>query len=150
MALAMSVHLLAAVFWIGGMWMMLTVVRPAAVALLPPPQRIPLLRQVLGRFFTGVWVALVVLWLSGGWLLPALGGMAAQAWPIHAMIGLALVMTLVFALIYFLPFRRLKTLVVEERWPDAGTKLEQIRKLVWLNALLGLLLLLAVSGGRYI
>jgi uncharacterized membrane protein len=47
------VHVLGVVVWVGGMFLMHFAVRPAAVELLEPPARLPLLTRVLGRFFAG-------------------------------------------------------------------------------------------------
>ena len=43
-------HLAAGIVWLGGMTLLLWAVRPAAIALLPPEQRLPLLQRVLARF----------------------------------------------------------------------------------------------------
>jgi len=48
-ALLLAIHLLAAVYWVGGMAFAYTVLRPAAGAL-DPPARLPLWRRVFTRF----------------------------------------------------------------------------------------------------
>ncbi|MCK7497690.1 MAG: DUF4149 domain-containing protein [Comamonadaceae bacterium] len=52
--------MLAVVVWVGGMFLMHFAVRPVAVAQLPPPQRLPLLAAILGRFFGWVTAAVLV------------------------------------------------------------------------------------------
>jgi len=151
MAIALGLHLLAAVIWVGGMLLMLHVVRPIAVELLDPPQRIPLLNRMLGRFFIQVWGVIAVLLITGIWMLTAvLGGLSAAGWHIHLMIGLGSVMVVLFLLIYFVPYRKLQPCVEEGRWPEAAAQLELIRRLVMANAVLGTLVVLAASGGRYL
>ena len=84
MAVAIALHLLAAVYWVGGMLVMLLAVRPAAVELLEPPLRLPLLCGALSRFFRGVWLSLVVLLATGLWMLfVVFGGFAHSGWHIH-------------------------------------------------------------------
>ena len=61
-------HLAAGIVWLGGMTLLLWAVRPAAIALLPPEQRLPLLHRVLSRFFVLVWLAIAVLLATGLWM----------------------------------------------------------------------------------
>ena len=46
MAIAIALHLLAAVIWVGGMFFAYMALRPAAASLLEPPLRLPLWSQV--------------------------------------------------------------------------------------------------------
>ena len=56
--LLLAIHLLAAVFWVGGMAFAYTVLRPAAGAL-DPGVRLPLWRRVFARFLPWVGVSVV-------------------------------------------------------------------------------------------
>lgn len=151
MSLAVALHLLAAVIWVGGMLTMLLVVRPTAVSLLEPPLRLAFLAQALGRFFPWVWVALITLLASGYWMLFAVfGGMAAAGLHIHLMQGLGLLMAALFLGLYFLLFPALRWAVDQQRFPDAGRIMERIRRLVQVNALLGTAVVLIAGGGRYL
>ncbi len=47
---ATSLHTVAAVLWVGGIFLAYRVLRPAAMAL-EPPQRLTLWADVFGRFF---------------------------------------------------------------------------------------------------
>ncbi len=51
---ATSLHTVAAVLWVGGIFLAYRVLRPAAMAL-EPPQRLTLWADVFGRFFPWVW-----------------------------------------------------------------------------------------------
>ena len=64
-ALMNFLHLLAAIVWLGGVSFVLVALRPAVAALLPPPQRLPLMAQVLSRFFALVWLSIGLLLLTG-------------------------------------------------------------------------------------
>ena len=71
-------HLAAAIVWLGGITFMLFALRPAAAEQLAPPQRLPLIAQILQRFFTGVWGTILVLLLTG---LPMLLGVGMKKAP---------------------------------------------------------------------
>ena len=55
MPIAITLHLLAAVVWVGGMFFAYVALRPVAASLLPPPLRLPLWSQTVARFFPWVW-----------------------------------------------------------------------------------------------
>ncbi len=150
-SLAIVVHILSAVLWVGGMFFAHQVLRPVAVQQFEPPQRLKLWTQVFRRFFPWVWVCILLLPLSGYWMVFSLfGGMANVGLHIHLMQGLGWLMILLFLHLYFAPFRRLKEAVVTEQWPEAGKRLNQIRLIVGINLSLGLLVIAIAAGGRYL
>ncbi|MDA7419183.1 CopD family protein [Xenophilus arseniciresistens] len=146
--LLIFVHVCAAAFWVGGMATMHFAVRPAAVALLQPPQRLPFMAGALERFFAGVSVAVLLLWASGLALLMGQGGMAGTHWRVHAMLTLALVMSAIYGHIRMASFKRLRLAVQAADWPAAAARLNQIRRLVALNLGLGVLTLAVALVGR--
>jgi uncharacterized membrane protein len=151
MAIAISLHLLAAVYWVGGMWVMLLAVRPAAVALLEPPLRLALLCGALSRFFRGVWLALAVLLATGLWMLfVVFGGFAHAGWHIHSMLLLYLVMTALFLYLYWLPYAALKQALSQQQFPAAATQMGRIRQIVRINATLGVVTVIIAGAGRYL
>ncbi|MBX3605567.1 MAG: CopD family protein [Piscinibacter sp.] len=136
-AALLTLHLLAAAYWVGGMAVVQTALRPAvAEALAEPPQRLALMRAFLRRFFAGVVVALALLWASGLAMVAAGGGWAAQPPRVHAMAALALLMTLVFGWIRARLYPRLVRAVGTDP-AAAGAALAGIRRLVTLNLALG-------------
>ena len=151
MAVAIALHVLAAVYWVGGMLVMLLAVRPAAVELLQPPQRLPLLSGVLQRFFRGVWLALVVLLATGLWMLfTVFGGFGFAGWHIHAMLTIYLLMSAIFIYLFFVPYARLQRALAAQNFPTAGGLIGRIRQIVRVNATLGVLTVVIASGGRYL
>ena len=52
--------------------------------------------------------------------------------------------------LYFSPFRRLKEAVITEQWPEAGKRLNQIRQIVGINLLLGIVVIVVAAGGRFL
>lgn len=131
-------HLLAAIIWIGGMLLMHFVVRPAAVATLPPPQRLPFLCSALGRFFDWVTGAIAVLLVSGLAMIVLAGGMSVVSPGVHVMLLLGLIMTGVFGWIRMRLYPPLRGAVEQQSWPVAAEMLDGIRVLVGVNLLLGL------------
>ena len=69
MSIAIGLHILAAVIWIGGMFFAYMVLRPVAASQLEPPARLTLWAACFDRFFVWVWLAVVLLPLSGYWIL---------------------------------------------------------------------------------
>lgn len=149
-ALANLLHVLLAVIWVGGMFFAYLVLRPVAGRLDPPP-RLALWEGVFRRFFPWVWGAILLAPLSGYWMgMRLYGRLADFPLHVHVMQGVGWVMVAVFLLVYFLPFRDLKDAVLRQDWPAAGAALQSIRRLVGLNLLLGLLVVISASGGRFL
>lgn len=142
-ALMKFLHVLAAIAWLGGIGFMLLALRPAAAELLLPPQRLPLIAQVLRRFFALVWLSIAVLLLTGLAMLLAVGmKQAPVGW--HLMLGLGLLMFALFGHLYFGPFNRLKQAVSAANWPEGGRHVGQIATLAGINLGLGALAIAAV------
>lgn len=144
--LVLFFHLAAAIFWMGGMAFMVLALRGPAQQHLQPPQRLALMRDVLGRFFMVVIASIAVLLASGLWLLMQAAGTAPPGW--HAMAALGIAMMLVFGHIYFSPWRRLKQAVAAADWPEGGKRMGQIALLAKINLGLGWLAIAAVMLWR--
>ena len=147
-SLLLCLHLLAAAFWVGGMATMHFAVRPAAVATLQPPMRLPLMAAALTRFFSGVTVAIVVLWASGLAMVWLAGGFARVHWSVHAMLTLALVMTAVYLRIRLAPWPKLKAALAASDWPLAARQLDRIRHMVAMNLAMGVAVFAVALVGR--
>lgn len=150
MSVALALHVLAVVIWVGGMLFAHLFLRPVAASVLEPPQRLTLWVGVFGRFFPMVWVAILTILASGYWmLLGPFGGFGNAPAFIHIMNGLGIIMILIFLYVYFVPYQHLRTAVAGQRWPDGATALAQIRKLVGINMSLGALTIVIAAGGKY-
>jgi uncharacterized membrane protein len=145
--LLLFLHLAAAIFWMGGMAFMVLALRGPAHQHLQPPVRLPLMCDVLHRFFVVVGFSVLVLLASGLWLLLQADGVRPPpGW--HAMAGLGIVMMLVYGHILFAPYRRLKAAVADAQWPVAGKAMGQIVLLAKVNLGLGWLAIAAVMLWR--
>ena len=54
LSLYITLHLLGVIVWVGGMFVAYMALRPAAVEVLEPYQRLPLMKRTLDRFFPWV------------------------------------------------------------------------------------------------
>ena len=142
------IHLLAVVTWVGGMIFALFCLRPAAIAILPPPQRIPLMHAALGRFFSIVILAIAVIIGTGVTMIVSVG-MKNMPTTWMWMILLGGVMMTIFFHLRAAPFRRLASAIPAENWSLAARQLEQIRLGVMLNLAIGLSIIALMKLGRF-
>lgn len=148
--IALALHALAAVVWVGGMAFAYGVLRPVAGEVLEAPARLQLWCGVFGRFFPVVWLAIVVLLVTGYYMtLGAFGGFAQAGMHINVMHALALLMTAIFAHLFFAPWRRFRHAVLREENQRAAGELRKIRLIIAINLALGLIVVVVATGGRY-
>ncbi|MBV8509520.1 MAG: CopD family protein [Xanthobacteraceae bacterium] len=147
--IGVAFHIVAAVIWVGGMFFALTVLRPSTGPL-DPPTRLALWQRVFARFFPWVWGAVAVLLVSGfAMVIWGFGGFAKIGTYVHLMMGLGIVMMLIYAHLYFAPWRRFRRAVAAGEWPIAAKYIDQIRLLVTINLVLGLITVVVGAAGRY-
>ena len=143
-----AVHVLAALVWVGGMFFAWMVLRPAAVAMLQAPERLRLWTDVFRRFFVWVWVAVLVLPISGiGMWHMRFGALESAPRYVHIMAGLYLVMLALFLRVRLLQLPQLRRAVETQDWPTGGEALGRIRRLVGSNLLVGMALV-AIAAAR--
>lgn len=147
MILFKLIHLLAALIWVGGMFFAYVVLRPAAVEVLEPPQRLRLWDTVFRRFFTWVWGAVATLLVSGLYLVYLYGGIAHVGHHVHIMLAAGLAMMVIYGYVFFACYVPFSLQVAKQRWKEAGEMLGKIRKLIAVNLALGVLTVcVAVAG----
>ncbi|HMT94844.1 CopD family protein [uncultured Thiothrix sp.] len=150
MSIALALHVLAITVWVGGMFFAYMVLRPIAASQLQPPQRLPLWQGVFSRFFPWVWAAIALILASGYWMLfGPYGGMKNAPVFIHIMHTLGLIMMAIFLHVFFAPYKRLTHYVQQSNWQEAGKALNQIRFLVGLNLMIGLVNIVIGAAGKY-
>lgn len=145
----LALHLLAAIFWVGGMAFAYFVLRPAAGPL-EPAVRLPLWRRVFASFLPSVGVGIAAL-LGTGYAMMALdfGGPAAAPLYVNVMQGLGLLMVLVYLHLFFAPWRRFCRALDQNKLPEAAQSLSQIRTIVAINLALGVATAIVGGTGRY-
>jgi uncharacterized membrane protein len=148
-AIALALHILGAVVWVGGMFAIYVALRPA-LGTLEPPQRLRLMRATFGNLFPWIWVSIVLLLASGYWVVfKTFGGFAGVGLHVHLMQGIGIVMIALFAWLFHGPWLKLKRAVDAGDWPTAGANLNRIRQIIAVNLPLGLLVVMIGASGRY-
>ena len=144
-SIAAMLHTISAVVWVGGMFFAYLVLRPATGPL-DPATRLALWRRVFAGFFSWVFAAVVLLLVSGFALF--LGGYAAGP-HVHLMMAIGIIMILIFLHLYFAPWKRFRAALDAGDNQAAAAQLNQIRILVLVNLILGLINVAVGGSGRY-
>ena len=149
MGIALTLHLLAATVWVGGLFFAFACLRPAT-AELDAAHRVKLWSDALGSFARWSAAAIVVLLITGFWMIFRLPeGIKGAGMHVHLMLGLGVLMMLMQGHLQFAPLKRLRAAVAGSHWADAGKALGQIRAFIAVQLGLGLAVLAIASGGRY-
>lgn len=140
----LALHLLGIAAWVGGMAYALLVLRPS-LGLLDPTPRMNVHLQTLRRFFRMVWHVMPIV-LVTGWVMIAFkeGGFAHAPWFVNAMQGLGVLMAIVFASIFFGPYRRLRRAI-----RPAPAQLDAVRTRVTINLALGVVTIVVAALGHF-
>lgn len=149
--LAISIHSIAAVLWVGGIFLVYQVFRPAAVEQLEPPARLDLFLGIFSRFFPWVWLFIALIVLSGYWdWVTRLGGLNFQPLYLQLMHGIGWVMIILFAYLYFGLYLKFKMAVENKDYQNAGKILNtKMRPIIVTNLILGIVATAVGSSGIY-
>ena len=148
MPIFLTLHVLAAVVWVGGMFFAYMVLRPSAGPL-ETEARLALWNSVFQRFFPWVWASIVLLLATGyGMIFIYFGGFAGAALHVHVMQATGILMMLLFLHLFFVPWRRFGDAVERNAVSEAAKELGRIRRIVGLNLVLGLLTVAVGASGR--
>ncbi|WP_296248205.1 CopD family protein [Pseudomonas sp. UBA4194] len=138
-ALFYTLHVLAALVWVGGTFFAWMILRPAAVAALQGPARLQLWGEIFPRFFVWVWLAVVILPISGVAIVHMrFAGFETAPRYVQIMMGLYVVMVALFLRIQGLQLPQLRKAVAAQAWADGATIMGHIRRLVGINLLIGM------------
>ncbi len=147
--LLLFLHLAGVIVWLGGMFFAYVCLRPTAVELFEPPQRLRLWRGVFARFFVWVWWAVLLIAASGLIMIGQHGfGAAPLGW--HLMMASGLLMIGIYIYVATIPYAALVQAVEAEDWKTGGAALNRIRQLVGTNLLLGVLTVCFATLGRHL
>jgi uncharacterized membrane protein len=143
-----ALHVLSAVFWVGGMAFAYFMLRPAAGAL-DPPVRLPLWRRVFQRFLPSVAIDIVLLLVTGYVMMFMMfGGFRTAPVYVHIMQGTGIAMMLLYLHLVFAPWKRFQASLDAGTLPEAARHLNQIRVIVAINLALGIITIAVATGGR--
>ncbi|QNT78872.1 CopD family protein [Entomobacter blattae] len=141
-SLILFLHILCMTLWIGGGFYAIYVLRPS-LTLLEKTQQASVHLQTLKRFFFLLWHVIPLTLLSGWAMIIHIGGFKNLYWPINAMQGLGLLMGIIFAIMFFGPYKKTRRAIRPQPADFA-----KIRKLTILNILLGFLTILMAVCSR--
>ncbi|EKG36642.1 MULTISPECIES: CopD family protein [Pseudomonas] len=142
-----TLHLLAALVWVGGMFFAWMVLRPAVIAALEGPSRLKVWVQVFPRFFAWVWAAVVLLPITGiGMIQLNFTGFETAPRYVQIMMGLYVVMVALFLRIQSLQLPELRRAVEAEQWAEGAAVLGNIRRLVGINLIIGLAVVMLAAA----
>ena len=97
-----------------------------------------------------MWASIVALLVSGyGMIFFGLGGFAGAGVHVHVMQATGLLMMALFLHLFFAPWRRLRRALDAGDDQAAGVQLDQIRRIVAINLVLGLITIAIGASGRY-
>jgi len=124
-SIAIMLHMLAAVIWVGGMFFAHFVLRLAAGAMADQDR--------LAHFFPWVWAAIAVLLVTGyGLVFGRYSGLGALPLYLNLMHGLGVLMVLIYLHLWFAPYKRfrraLETLFDLERVGDGAFHPHTVRR----------------------
>ncbi|HIJ39104.1 MAG TPA: hypothetical protein HPP80_09430 [Rhodospirillaceae bacterium] len=137
LAIALALHTLASVVWVGGIFFVFVVLRPN-LASLAPEIALPLWSRLLGRFFNWVWASILVILVTGyGVILFGYEGFNALGPHIRIMQVSGLLMIGLFVLMWSMPWQRFCQAVGAEDWPAALSAMKRMRQVVVINLILG-------------
>lgn len=149
-ALAIILHLVAINIWVGGMFFVIMVLSPV-VKTKEPAEQHRFWQKTLPRFFTWVWVALLVLLASGITMgVYRFNGLGNAPLYVMLMAILGVCMVTVFLLIYFVFYRRFKQAMQHNQADTARQQLRIIRLLGIVNMILGFCVVVVIGSGSYL
>lgn len=147
-ATLLSFHIVAAILWIGGLLFLLLVLRPA-LASLPGPAALGVMRRVLERFLRLVWICAAALVLTGyAGVFLMFGGFASAGLHIRIMHATGMTMVVLFLLLWIGPWRQFRRHFDAGDLEAATKALRSIRQIATINLILGLITAcVSVTGG---
>ena len=148
MAIAITLHLLGAIVWVGGMFFAHMVLRGAVSQSLEPQDRLPLMQRVFDGFFPWVWLSVILILASGYWMLFFVYTSETPLW-LGFMAVAGTLMAAIFIFIFAFPYQELSSARKIHDMPKAVAALASIRRLVLTNLILGLLITVAAVFGKY-
>ena len=77
-----------------------------------------------------------------------LGGFGRVGAYVQIMMGMGILMMLIYGHLYFVPWQRFRRAVDAAEWPTAAKHIDQIRLLVTINLILGLITVVVGAAGR--
>ena len=148
--IAITLHVIAVIIWIGGMFLGVMAVRPT-LAELDPALRTRIFAGIVGRFLPWVWAAVVTILGSGFYMVFTSfdGGLSGTPWFVRLMMGLGIFMMMLVGHVSFAPYKRLRRAIAAKDDALAAKAMKQMGLVMTVNLGLGLIVILAAMMGAY-
>lgn len=148
MSIAMTLHIIGVIIWVGGMFFAHMLLRPALNDSLEAPQRLSLLLRVFDGFFPWVWVAVIAIVASGFWMLFMFYEDNIGLW-LGFMTVVGILMSAIFVFIYAIPYQQIGVARKEDDKPKLVEAVSLIRQLILINLTFGMLVTVVAVVGKY-
>ncbi|MCU7795967.1 MAG: hypothetical protein KZQ73_07795 [Candidatus Thiodiazotropha sp. (ex Semelilucina semeliformis)] len=148
MSIAVTLHLLGVIIWVGGMFFAHVVLRGVLNKMLEPQDRLPFLLKVFDGFFPWVWLSVVLILASGFWMLFTVYETETTFWLLFMSV-IGTLMAVIFIFIYVLPYHQLSHALKGHDVPKALAAIVRIRQLILTNLSLGILVTVVTLFGKY-
>ncbi|MEO5328151.1 MAG: hypothetical protein H7829_07885 [Magnetococcus sp. THC-1_WYH] len=126
------------------------VLRPAMESL-DLPTKVRLWVAILERFFSWIWVIVFLQPATGYWMIVhELGGFKNSGNHIIIMQIMGWIMIILFIWVYLVPFGKMKKMIKEELYPEAGMYMLKIRRIVLINLTLGSIVSTLAAVGPFL
>lgn len=149
--IAITLHVIAVIVWIGGIFLGVVVLRPA-LAELDLALRVRLYARIVGRFLPWIWAAVITLLVSGFYMVFTSfdGGLSGTPWFVRFMMGVGVFMMMLVGHVSFAPYKRLKRAIASNDDALAAKAMRQMGTLMAVNLALGLIVILVAMMGAYV
>jgi uncharacterized membrane protein len=148
MAIALTLHLLGIIVWVGGMFFAHMVLRGAMNSVLEPNERLPLMLKVFDGFFPWVWLSVILILASGYWMLFFVYEEETTFW-LGFMSVAGTLMAAIFVFIYAIPYNQLGNALKSHDMLMAVSAITLIRQLILTNLSLGVAITVITLFGKY-
>ena len=149
--IAITLHVIAVIVWIGGMFLGVVAIRPA-LAELDVPARARFFATLVRRFLPWLWGAIAAILASGFYMVSTSfdGGLSGTPWFVRLMMGLGIFMMMLMGHYTFAPYRRLKRAIAAGDEAQAAKSIRQMGLIMMVNLGFGLIVILAAMMGAYV
>lgn len=148
MAIALTLHLLGVIVWVGGMFFAHMVLRSALNKVLESQERLQVMLKVFDGFFPWVWLSVILILASGYWMLFFFYETETTPW-LSFMSITGTLMAAIFVFIYAIPYHQFSRAIKAHDMPQAVAAITLIRQLILTNLILGLLITGISLFGKY-
>lgn len=149
MTVALSLHTLATIIWLGGLFFLCVVFQLAAQHY-ETAMALTLWHRVVSRFFVWAWISLVVILVSGvAMVFLKFGGFSGVPSIHRVNMAIGIPAILLYVYLYFIPWRRFRRAMLSGQWRVAKDNNRQARIIMTLILALGIIASVVSLGGRY-